>query len=121
MARSSPRHKRVGGQLIIVLGRWAKKVVDFIKDPSMQGVVTGLSIRTSFKVYLMIFSSYWPIVAADTDADQLWNKVSRYLRNWVNTAIPLEYCQQYINDHLIRHLQMNSKNTSILLDDINAT
>ena len=91
------------------------------KIPLTKVFVTGVFLRTSSKTHLLVISSYWPITATDPDTDQLWNKVSKHLRSWGNTATPLEYCQQFINEHLIRHLKKNTKNTSILVGDLNAT
>ena len=119
--RTTPRDQRVGGQLIIVLGKWANRVINFIKDPTLQGVVTGLYLRTGIKQHLMIISSYWPIPTQDPTTGQLWNKVLHHIRRWNYTCSPLEFCQRFINEHLIRHLKKHMANTAILVGDLNAT
>jgi len=88
--RVTSRNQRVGKQLIIVLGKWANRMVIFIKDHTLQGVVIGLYLRTGVKQHLMIISSYWPIPAQDTTTGKLWNKVLHHICKWKYTCTPLE-------------------------------
>jgi len=69
--QNTPRDQRVGGQMIIILGKWANRVINFIKDPTQQGVATGLYLRTGPKRHLLILSSYWPIPATDPTSGAL--------------------------------------------------
>jgi len=61
--------------MVIVIGRWTKKVVNFIKDPTNLRLVPGLFLRAEIKRRLMIISSCWPIAASDPSSGHLWNKV----------------------------------------------
>jgi len=79
---TTPRDQRLGGQLTIVLGKWANRVVNFIKVPTLQGVVTGLYLRTGTKQRLMIISSYWSIPTQDATTGQPWKKVLHHIRRW---------------------------------------
>jgi len=106
---------RVGGQFIIVLGKWANRVVNIIKDPTQQADVTGLFLCTSLKKHLMIISSYWPIPALDPTTGQLWNKVLHHIQKWRYTCSPLESCKRFINEYLVKHLMTNVVNTAVLV------
>jgi hypothetical protein len=61
------RADRVGGQLVIILGKWANRVINFVKDPSNHGVVTGLTLRTAPNTHILILSSYWPFFTTKRD------------------------------------------------------
>jgi len=65
--------------MLTVLGKWENRVNNFIKDPTQQGVVTGLFLRICLKEHLMIISSYRPIPAADPTTGQHWNKVMQLI------------------------------------------
>ena len=69
----------------------------------------------------MIISSYWPIPTQDPTTGQLWNKVLHHIRRWNYTCSPLEFCQRFINEHLVKHLKKHRSNTAILVGDLNAT
>lgn len=48
--RATPRDQRVGGQFIIVLGKWANKVVRVIKDPTLQGFVRASTFTQELNI-----------------------------------------------------------------------
>jgi hypothetical protein len=101
--QNSPRTDRVGGQMVIIIGKWANKVINFAKDPSNHGVVSGLFLRTAPDTHILIISSYWPFPTNNREDNKLWNKVLRYTQAHSNAISPLVHCQQYINELLVRH------------------
>ena len=110
---------KVGGQLVIVRGRWAKSLFNFYSDPSQLGIVTSTSLKAQ-GYDIMILSSYWPIKASRSDNDQLWNKVKRSLSALGLHKTPLDYAKDTIHRKLLQHCRQ-AANIAILAGDLNST
>jgi 2-polyprenyl-6-methoxyphenol hydroxylase-like FAD-dependent oxidoreductase len=81
---------------VIVRGRWARTLFDYYEDPTQLGLLTAITLKAQ-GYDIMILSSYWPILAAKTDNDQLWNKAIRALRPLGIQTSPLEYAKTLIH------------------------
>ena len=114
-----PAEHKVGGQLVIVRGRWAKTLFNFYSDPSQLGIVTSTSLKAQ-GYDIMILSSYWPIKAHRLDNDQLWNKVKRSISSLGLHKTPLEYAKDTIHRKLLQHCRQ-SANIALLAGDLNST
>ena len=115
---SQPHEHRVGGQLIIVRGRWAKTLFNFYEDPSQLGIVTSTHLKAQ-GYDIMILSSYWPIKAQKSDNDQLWNKVLRVTQSMGLHKTPLEYAKDTIHRRLTQHCK-HPANVALLAGDLNS-
>lgn len=52
-------YTKVGGQMIIILGKWASRVTNFYSDFTGFGVVSGLTVQAQdYKI--LVVSTYWP-------------------------------------------------------------
>ena len=114
-----PAEHKVGGQLVIVRGRWAKTLFNFYSDPSQLGIVTSTSLKAQ-GYDIMIISSYWPIKAHCLDNDQLWNKVKRSISLLGLHKTPLEYAKDTIHRKLLQHCR-HPANIALLAGDLNST
>jgi len=45
----------------------------------------------------------------------------QHIRRWGDTGTLLEYCQRFINEHLIKHLRSNAAKTAVLAGDLYST
>jgi hypothetical protein len=78
------RADRVGGQLIIIYGKWASRVTGFHRDFTNMGQLTGLTLQAN-KHKLLVLSACLPIRPVELcDNSQLWNKVTKFLREHDN-------------------------------------
>ena len=110
---------KVGGQLVIVRGRWAKTLFNFYEDPSQLGIVTGTTLKAQ-GYDILILSAYWPIKATHSGNDQLWNKVARSIAALRLTKSPLEYAKDTIHRKLLQHCKKPG-NVVLLAGDLNST
>ena len=116
------REGKVGGQFIIIRGRWAAAIFNFTKDNTGLGVLTSISLRAPHKKDILILSSYWPVPASTTDSkDRLWNKVQAKLTRWRDDGSPLDFIQDLIESRLAKHLRKDKDNMAILVGDLNST
>ena len=88
--QSSDQEHRVGGQLVIVRGRWARTLFNYYEDPTQLGLVTAITLKAQ-GYDVMIISSYRPIMAAKTD------KALRALRPLGIQTSPLDYAKTLIH------------------------
>ena len=113
-----PGEHRVGGQLLIVRGKWARSLFNFYEDPSKLGIVTSMTLKAQ-GYDVMILSSYWPIKANKADNDQLWNKTLRSISSLGIHKTPLEYAKDTIHRRLLQHCK-HQANVVILAGDLNS-
>jgi len=74
------RADRVGGQMVIIYGKWASRVTRFTRDFTNMGLLTGLTLQAC-KHKLLLLSAYFPIRPVELcDNSQLWNEVTKLLR-----------------------------------------
>ena len=115
------RADRVGGQLIIIAGKWAQKVTNFYRDFTNMGLVTGTILQAqSHKV--LIISTYWPFKPAEVrDNSQLWNKVQRFLHNKGRKMSPIEYVKITIQERIKIHIKDSIHNVVMVQGDLNSS
>ena len=115
------RADRVGGQLVIVYGKWAQRVTNFYKDHTHMGLLTGTTLQ-AHQHKILILSTYWPIKPAEQNNNsQLWNKVLRYLRELGDHSSPIDYIKHTIQERLRSHINGSPNNVAMLMGDINST
>jgi exonuclease III len=115
------RAQRVGGQLIIICGKWASRTSKFTKDFTNMGLLTGTTLQAN-NHKLLILSSYWPIKPTEQcDNSQLWNKVQKYLREHDDHHNPIEFLKRTIQERMKTHIKDSRDNIVILLGDLNST
>ena len=108
----------MGGQLLIVRGRWARTLFNFYEDPTQLGIVTALTHKAQ-NYDVMVLSSYWPIPALNSDNDQLWTKANRALHSLGSELSPLEFAKSIIHRKLLKHCRQPN-NVALLTDDLNS-
>jgi exonuclease III len=115
------RADRVGGQLVIVAGKWASRVTGFTRDFTNMGLLTGITLQAhSHKI--LILSTYFPIRPVEQcDNSQLWNKVVKHLREHENYLDPLEFIQYSVQEKIKDHIKKSDDNIAILQGDLNST
>jgi exonuclease III len=115
------RADRVGGQLIIIYGKWASRVTGFHRDFTNMGLLTGLTLQAN-KYKLLVLSAYLPIRPVELcDNSQLWNKVTKFLREHDNFSDPLEFIKCSVQERIKDHIKSSSDNVIILQGDLNST
>ena len=112
---------RVGGQMTIVAGRWASKVIKYFEDFTGTGLVTGTTLQAQ-EHQILLLSTYWPIKPLpNSDNNQLWNKVARHLKAHQVQQNPLEFIKHTIQERLKKHINGKPNNIALLVGDLNST
>ena len=88
-------HNKVGGQMIIIIGRWASRVTNFYSDFTGMGVVSGLTVQ-AHEHKILIVSTYWPPRSKSSDNSQLWTKIEKHLLQHQIALSPLDYAKHTI-------------------------
>ena len=96
-------YTKVGGQMIIILGKWASRVTNFYSDFTGFGVVSGLTVQAQdYKI--LVVSTYWPPKSKSNDNTQLWTKIEKQLSQHQITLSPLEFARHTIQERFKKHL-----------------
>ena len=115
------RADRVGGQLVIIAGKWASRVTGFTRDFTNMGLLTGITLQ-AYQHKILILSTYLPIRPVEQcDNSQLWNKVTKYLREHENHLDPLEFIKYSVQEKIKEHIKKSTDNIILLQDDLNST
>jgi exonuclease III len=113
-------YTKVGGQMIIILGKWASRVTNFYSDFTGFGVVSGLTVQAQdYKI--LVVSTYWPPKSKSNDNTQLWTKIEKQLSQHQITLSPLEFARHTIQERFKKHLTGSKDNVALLVGDLNST
>ena len=108
----------VGGQMVIVMPRWAPDIANVdTTDASSTGVIMAIYLKTKIGT-LMVVSTYWPY-DSNPDGNGLAAGIGRWMTKCNRTGTCMEYIQDRIHRLLLNH-QSNSSNATIMCGDFNA-
>ena len=113
-------HNKVGGQMIIISGKWASRVTNFYSDFTGLGVVSGLTLQAQDHKILVV-STYWPPRSKSRDNTQLWTKIEKHLSQHQIALSPIDYAKHTIQERFKTHLKGRKDNVAVLVGDLNST
>jgi len=100
--------------MIIIYGKCASRVTGFHRDFTNMGLQTGIAFQAN-KHKLLILSAYLPIRPVELcDNSQLWNKVTKFLREHNNFSDPLEFIKYSVLERTKDHIKSSSDNVIML-------
>jgi len=105
--------------MIIIYGKWASRVTGFHRDFTNMGLLTGLTLQAS-KHKILVLSANFSIRPIEIcDNSQLWNKVSKFLREHDNYSAPLEFIKHSVQERIKNHIKSSADNIVMLQWDLN--
>ena len=106
--------------MVIIYGKWASRVTGFTRDFTNMGLLTGLTLQAC-KHKLFVLSVYFPIPPVELcDNSQLWNKVTKFLREHDNFLDPLEFIKHSVQERIKDYIKGSSDNVTMLQGDLKA-
>jgi len=107
--------------MVIIYGKWASRVTGFTRDFTNMGLLKGLTLQAC-KHKLLVLSAYFPIRPVELcDNSQLWNKVTKFLKEHDNFLDPLEFIKNSIQDRIKDHIRSSVDNVILLQGDLNSS